>query len=69
MNDESISFAEKLDAMHGANILAGCRSADEELMKVDRLAKIVNVWKEFSEDENNYNDIRFGFEQGVNSCF
>jgi len=69
MKDDTISIMDKLDAMHGANILAGCCYANQKLMNIEKLSKAVNKWKEYSDDESNFNDIRFGFEQGINSCF
>lgn len=69
MNDDSIEGKDKIDAAHNANVLAGCCSTNTFLMENKRLSSVVKKWDEYSKDENNFNDVRFGFEQGVNTCF
>lgn len=67
--DNSIPESEKMDAIHGVCVLAGCCSKDKKMMSDKKLSPIIEKWRQYSLDENNFNDVRYGFEQGELSCF
>ena len=64
MNIESFSIDEeyKTDLYYYSNKFAGALSV---LETGKDMLEAIEMWKKYSEDENNFNDVRLGFERGI----